>query len=57
MQDGLVALMSMGKIFYKRLSELSPNDMPARAAANRLRTTWLRERRDVWLPSISGRHG
>ena len=49
--------MSMGKIFYKRLSELSPNDMPARAAANRLRTTWLRERRDVWLPSISGRHG
>ena len=56
-QDGLVALMSMGKVFYKRLGELSPEDMPARAAANRLRTTWLKERRDVWLPSVSGRHG
>lgn len=56
-QNGLVALMSMGKVFYKHLSELSPNDMPARAAASRLRTTWLKERRDVWLPSTSGRHG
>jgi hypothetical protein len=41
----------------KLLGELSPEDMPARAAANRLRTTWLKERRHVWLPSISGRHG
>ena len=56
-RDGLVALMRMGKVSYKHLDELSPEDMPARAAANRLRTTWLKERRDVWLPSISGRHG
>jgi hypothetical protein len=48
-QDGLVALMSMGKVSYKHLDELSPNDMPARTAANRLRTTWLKERRDGWL--------
>ena len=48
-QDGLVALMSMGKVSYKPLEELSPKDMPARAAANRLRTTWLKERRDGWL--------
>jgi hypothetical protein len=55
-QAGLVALMSMGKVSYKHLDELSPKDMPARAAANRLRTTWLKERRDDWLPqSPSGR--
>ena len=48
-QDGLVALMSMGKVSYKHLDELSPEDIPARAAANRLRTTWLKERRDGWL--------
>ncbi len=48
-QDGLVALMSMGKVTYKHLDELFPKDMPARAAANRLRTTWLKERRDGWL--------
>jgi hypothetical protein len=48
-QDGLVALMSMGKVSYKHLDELSPTDMPARAAANRLRTTWLKERGDGWL--------
>ena len=48
-EEGLVALMSMGKVSYKHLDELSPKDMPARAAANRLRTTWLKERRDGWL--------
>jgi hypothetical protein len=48
-EEGLVALMSMGKVSYKPLEELSPKDMPARAAANRLRTTWLKERRDGWL--------
>jgi hypothetical protein len=48
-QDGLVALMSMGKVSYKHLDELSPKDMPARVAANRLRATWLKERRDGWL--------
>ena len=56
-EDGLVALMRMGKVFYKQLSELCPEDMPARAAANRLRMTWLKERRDDWLPGNSGRHG
>ena len=48
-QQGLVALMSSGKVFYKHVEELSEVDMPARVAANRLRTTWLKERQDRWL--------
>lgn len=52
-QEGLVALMSGGKVSYKRLDELSPEDRPARIAANRARTTWLKERQDGWL----GRRG
>ena len=48
-EEGLVALMSNGKVFYKRLEELREEDMPARIAANRLRTTWLKERLDGWL--------
>jgi hypothetical protein len=48
-EEGLVALMSMGKVSYKHLAELSEKDMPARIAANRLRTAWLKERRDGWL--------
>ncbi len=48
-EEGLVALMSGGKVSYKRLDELSEKDRPARIAANRLRTTWLKERRDGWL--------
>jgi hypothetical protein len=40
-------LMSMGKVYYKHLDELCPDDMQARAAANRLRTTWLKERGDA----------
>ena len=47
-REGLVALMSGGKVSYKRLEELSEGDMPARLAANRLRETWLKERRDGW---------
>ena len=47
-REGLVALMSGGKTSYKRLEELSPDDMPARIAANRTRTGWLKERRDAW---------
>ncbi len=47
-EEGLVALMSGGKVFYKHLDELSPQEMPARSAANRARTTWLKERRDRW---------
>ncbi len=45
-EEGLVALMSGGKVSYKHLDELCPEDMPARIAANRLRTTWLKERLD-----------
>ena len=48
-EQGLVALTSNGKVFYKRVDELSPEDMPARGAAIRLRTTWLKERADRWL--------
>ena len=47
-REGLVALMSGGKVLYKRLEELSPDDMPARIAANKARTGWLKERRDAW---------
>ncbi len=46
---GLVALMSKGKVSYKHMDELCPEDIPARIAANRLRTTWLKERQDGWL--------
>jgi hypothetical protein len=48
-EEGLVALMGKGKVSYKHLDELCPEDMPARGAANRLRTTWLKERQDGWL--------
>jgi hypothetical protein len=48
-EEGLVALISKGKVSYKHLGELCPEDMPARGAANRLRTTWLKERQDGWL--------
>lgn len=48
-EEGLVALMSNGKMSYKRLEELSEGDMPARSAASRLRTTWLKKRGDGWL--------
>jgi hypothetical protein len=53
-QAGLVALMSMGKVSYKPLEELTPKDMAARIAANRLRMTWLKERRDRWLARSPG---
>jgi hypothetical protein len=48
-QEGLVALMRNGRTTYKRVEELREEDMPARAAADRLRSTWLKERRDGWL--------
>jgi hypothetical protein len=54
-REGLVALMSGGKASYKRLDELCPDDMPARIAANRVRTGWLKERRDAW--SAHGKEG
>jgi len=48
-QEGLVALMRGGKVLYKHVDELTSEDMPARVAANRLRMSWLKERRDGWL--------
>jgi hypothetical protein len=48
-EEGLVALMKTGKVVYVHVDTLSPEEMPARIAANRLRTTWLKERRDGWL--------
>jgi hypothetical protein len=48
-EEGLVALMSNGKVSYKHVEELTEQDMPARVAANRLRTKWLKERLDGWL--------
>jgi hypothetical protein len=48
-REGLVALMSGGKVTYKHIDKLSPEDRPARSAANRLRMTWLKERHDGWL--------
>jgi DNA-binding protein H-NS len=53
-QEGLVALMSGGELRYKPLDELSPEDMPARLAAERLRTTWLKKRQDGWLAQGEG---
>jgi hypothetical protein len=43
-EEGLVALMSDGEVYYKRIDELTPEDRPARIAANRLRTAWIKER-------------
>lgn len=47
-EEGLVALMSNGKVFYKHIEELSEEDMPARVTANRVRTSWLKEWQDGW---------
>ena len=56
-EEGLVALMSNGKVSYKHLDELCPDDMPARIAAIRARTGWLKERRDAWLGRGDGSEG
>jgi hypothetical protein len=48
-ETGLVALMSNGEVYYKNIVELSKEDMPARIAAKKVRTTWLKERHDGWL--------
>src|ERR671910_614527 len=44
-EEGLVALTSNGKTFYKLVEELTEEDMGARIAADRLREAWLKERR------------
>jgi hypothetical protein len=51
---GLVALMSNGQTSYKRVEQLREGDMFSRAAADRLRSTWLKERRDEWLARSPG---
>ena len=48
-EEGLVALTSNGKTYYKLVEELTEGDMGARIAADRLRKAWLKERRDRWL--------
>jgi hypothetical protein len=54
-EEGLVALMSNGEVFYKHLEDLSEWEMPARIAATRLRTAWLKERQeDRWFGRETG---
>ena len=56
-EEGLVALPSNGKTFYKLVEELTEADMAARIAAGRLREAWLKERRDGWLEYGGGSQG
>ncbi len=53
-EEGLVALMSNGEVFYKHVEGLTEEDMPAREAVNRARRTWLKERRDAWIGPEEG---
>ena len=45
-EEGLVALMSGGKVSYKHIDDLTQKDRPARIASNRLRITWLKQNQD-----------
>jgi hypothetical protein len=56
-EEGLVALTSNGKTYYKLVEELTEGDMGARIAAGRLREAWLKERRDGWLEYGGGSQG
>src|ERR671912_285133 len=56
-EEGLVALTSNGKVYYKLVEELTEGDMAARIAADRLREAWLKERRDGWLDYGGGPRG
>ena len=56
-EEGLVALTSNGKTYYKLLEELTEGDMAARIAADRLREAWLKERRDGWIDYGGGSRG
>jgi len=47
--EGLVALTSNGKVYYKPVEELEEGDMEARLASIRLRETWLKDQQDRWL--------
>src|ERR671920_179031 len=55
--EGLVALTSNGKTYFKPVEELEEEDMEARIAAERLREAWLKDRRDQWLGYGGGRRG
>jgi hypothetical protein len=49
-EEGIVALMSDGEVFYKHLEDLSEGDVPARIAATSSRRAWLKERQeDRWF--------
>lgn len=54
-EEGLVALMSGGVVSYKHLDDLTQKDRPTRIAANRLRTAWLKEKRERWLCHVDER--
>jgi hypothetical protein len=56
-EEGLVALTSSGKTYYKLVEELTEGDMAARIAAGRLREAWIKERRDGWLEYGGGSQG
>jgi hypothetical protein len=56
-EEGLVALTSNGKTYYKLVEDLEEGDMGARTAAARLREAWLKERRDGWLDYGGGPKG
>ena len=56
-EEGLVALTSNGKVYYKLVEDLTEEDMGARIAADRLREAWLKERRDGWLDYGGGSQG
>ena len=56
-EEGLVALTSNGKTYYKLVEELTEEDMGARIAADRLREAWLKERREAWLAYGRGSQG
>jgi hypothetical protein len=56
-EEGLVALTSDGKTYYKHVEELTEGDMGARIAADRLREAWLKERRDRWVGYGGGPKG
>jgi hypothetical protein len=56
-EEGLVALTSNGKTYFKPVEELEEEDMAPRIAAERLREAWLKERRDRWLGYGGGHRG
>ena len=53
-EEGLVTLANGTNTIYKRIDELTREDMSAREAAKTMRTTWLKERRDGWLANNRG---